>query len=97
MHVRLCLKQQWNMLLMLSVIKTLSNQMAMKILNQAILFMALIMYMLFYLFYIKLFLFHGFSPDTMILDTMILIPKDKSRSISTSSNYKTITLGNHFS
>ena len=36
-----------------------------------------------------LFLRHGFSPgDSMILDTMIPIPKDKKKSLCSSSNYR---------
>ena len=36
------------------------------------------------------FLRHGFSPDTMILGTMIPIPKDKKKSLCNSSNYRAI-------
>ena len=39
-----------------------------------------------------LFLCHGFSPDSMILGTMIPIPKDKKKSLCSSSNYKAIAL-----
>ena len=33
---------------------------------------------------------HGFSPDSMILGTMITIPKDKKKSLCNSSNYRAI-------
>ena len=39
-----------------------------------------------------LFLRHGFSPDSMILGTMIPIPKDKKKSLCSSSNYRAIAL-----
>ena len=38
------------------------------------------------------FLVHGFSPDSMILGTMIPIPKDQKKSLRKSSNYSSITL-----
>ena len=38
------------------------------------------------------FLCHGFSPDSMILGTMIPIPKDKKKSLCSSSNYRAIAL-----
>ena len=44
-----------------------------------------------------LFLRHGFSPDSMILGTMIPIPKDKKKSLCSSSNYKAIALSSIFS
>ena len=44
-----------------------------------------------------LFLRHGFSPDSMILSTMIPIPKDKKKSLCSSSNYRAIALSNIFS
>ena len=39
-----------------------------------------------------LFLSHGFTPDLMILGTMIPIPKDKNISFASSSNYRAIAL-----
>ena len=44
-----------------------------------------------------LFLRHGFSPDSMILGTMIPIPKDKKKSVCSSSNYRAIALSSIFS
>ena len=44
-----------------------------------------------------LFLRHGFSPDSMILETMIPIPKDKKKSLCSSSNFKVIALSSIFS
>ena len=44
-----------------------------------------------------LFLRHGFSPDSMILGTMISIPKDKKKSLCSSSNYRAIALSSIFS
>ena len=44
-----------------------------------------------------LFLRHGFSPDSMILGTMIPIPKDKKKSLCSSSNYRAIALSSIFS
>ena len=38
------------------------------------------------------FLVHGFSPDSMILGTMIPIPKDKKKSLCNSSNNRAIAL-----
>ena len=35
-----------------------------------------------------LFIRHGFSPNSMILGTMIPIPKDKKKSLCNSSNYR---------
>ena len=43
-----------------------------------------------------LFLRHGFSPDSMILGTMIPIRKDKKKSLCSSSNYRAIALSNIF-
>ena len=43
------------------------------------------------------FLLHGYSPDSMILGTMIPIPKDKRTSLCDSSNYRVIALSNMFS
>ena len=37
-----------------------------------------------------LFLRHGFSPNSMILGTMIPIPKDKKKSLCSASNYRAI-------
>ena len=37
-----------------------------------------------------LFLCHGFNPDSMILGTMIPVPKDKKKSLCSSSNYRAI-------
>ena len=45
----------------------------------------------------SLFLSHGFSPDSMILGTMIPIPKNKKKSLSHSSNYRAIALSSIFS
>ena len=39
-----------------------------------------------------LFLSHGFTPDSLILDRMIPIPKDKKKSFCNSSNYRAIAL-----
>ena len=39
-----------------------------------------------------LFLSHGFTPDSLILGTMIPIPKDKKKSFYSSSNYRAIGL-----
>ena len=39
-----------------------------------------------------LFLCHGFSPDSMILGTIIPISKDKKKSLCSSSNYRAIAL-----
>ena len=39
-----------------------------------------------------LFLCHGFSPDSMIVGTMIPIPKNKKKSLCSLSNYKAIAL-----
>ena len=44
-----------------------------------------------------LFVRHGFSPDSMILGTMIPIPKDKKKSLCKSINYTTIALSSSFS
>ena len=44
-----------------------------------------------------LFLRHGFSPDSIIFGTMILIPKDKKKSLCNSSNYRAIVLSSIFS
>ena len=44
-----------------------------------------------------LFLRHGFSPDSMILGTIIPIPKDKKKSLCSSSNYRAIALSSTFS
>ena len=44
-----------------------------------------------------LFLSHGFSPESMIIGTMIPIPKDKKKSLSNSSNYRAIALSSIFS
>ena len=35
---------------------------------------------------------HGFSPNSMILGTMIPIPKDKKKSLCNSGNYRAIAL-----
>ena len=40
---------------------------------------------------------HGFSPNSMILGTMIPIPKDKKKSLCTSGNYRAIALSSIFS
>ena len=55
-----------------------------------ILFMVIDNYMCCYPFYLLCFLRHGFSPDSMILGTMIPIPKDKKKSLCSSSNYRAI-------
>ena len=39
-----------------------------------------------------LFLSHGFTPDSLILCTMISIPKDMKKYYFSSSNYRAITL-----
>ena len=39
-----------------------------------------------------LFLSHGFTPDSLILGTMIPIPKNKNKSYCSSSNYRAIAL-----
>ena len=39
-----------------------------------------------------LFLSHGVTPDSLILGTMIPIPKDKKKSFCSSSNYRAIAL-----
>ena len=39
-----------------------------------------------------LFLSHGFTPDSLILGTMISIPKDKKKYFCSSSNYRAIAL-----
>ena len=44
-----------------------------------------------------LFLRHGFSPNSMILGTMIPIPKDKKKSLCSASNYRAIALSSIFS
>ena len=44
-----------------------------------------------------LFLRHGFSPNSMILGTMIPILKDKKKSLCKSSNYRAIALSSIFS
>ena len=43
-----------------------------------------------------LFLRHGFSPNSMILGTMISIPKDKKKSLRSASNYRAIALSSIF-
>ena len=45
----------------------------------------------------KLLLRHGFSPNSMILGTMIPIPKDKKKSLCSASNYRAIALSSIFS
>ena len=42
-------------------------------------------------------LFHEFSPNSMILGTMIPIPKDRKKSLRNSGNYRAIALGSIFS
>ena len=44
-----------------------------------------------------LFLRHGFSPNSMILDTMLPICKDKKKSLCFASNYRAIALSSIFS
>ena len=39
-----------------------------------------------------LFVSHGFTPDSLILGTIIHIPKDKKKSFCSSSNYRAIAL-----
>ena len=43
-----------------------------------------------------LFLSHGFSPDSMIMGTMIPIPKNRKQSLCNSSNYRAIALSSIF-
>ena len=38
-------------------------------------------------------LLRGFSPDSMLVGTMIPIPKDKRQLVCTSDNFRAITLG----
>ena len=38
-------------------------------------------------------LVHGFSPDSLLVGTMVPIPKDKRQLVCTSDNFRTITLG----
>ena len=38
-------------------------------------------------------LVHGFSPDSMLVGTMVPIPKDKRHLVCTSDNFRAITLG----
>ena len=38
-------------------------------------------------------LVHGFSPDSMLVGTMVPIPKDKRQLVCTSDNFRAITLG----
>ena len=45
----------------------------------------------------RLFLRHGFSRNSMILGTMIPIPKDKKKSLCSASNYREIALSSIFS
>ena len=40
---------------------------------------------------------HGFGPNSMILRTMILIPKEKKKSLRNSGNYRAIALSSIFS
>ena len=40
---------------------------------------------------------HGFSPNSMILGTMIPIPKNKKKSLCSASNYRAIALSSIFS
>ena len=40
---------------------------------------------------------HGFSPNSMILGTMIPIPKDKKKSLCNSGNYRANALSSIFS
>ena len=61
-----------------------------------ILFMVIDNYVLLSILF-SLFLRHGFSPDSMILGTMIPMPKDKKKSLCSSSNYRTIALSSIFS
>ena len=44
-----------------------------------------------------LFLRHGFSHNSMILSTMIPIPKDRKKSLCSASNYRAIALSSIFS
>ena len=45
----------------------------------------------------KIFLKHDFSPNSMILGTMIPIPTDKKKSLCSASNYRAIALSSIFS
>ena len=42
------------------------------------------------------FLSHGFSPDSIIMGTMIPIPKNRKQSLCNSSNYRAIALSSIF-
>ena len=53
------------------------------------------LYVVLYILY-TLFLSHGFSPDSMIMETMIPIPKNRKQSLCNSSNYRTIALSSNF-
>ena len=66
----------------------------MKVLILIILFMVLINCMPALLF--TSFLLHGYSPNSMILGTMIPIPKDKRTSLCDYSNYRAIALSSMF-
>ena len=48
-------------------------------------------------FYLHYFIRHAFSPNSMILSTMIPIPKDKKKSLCSPGNYRAIALSSIFS
>ena len=71
--------------------------MVQKVYFLTILFMVLIGFYVIFIYVITFMLSHGFSPNSMILGTMIPIPKDKKKSLCNSGNYRTIALSSIFS
>ena len=51
----------------------------------------------FYVILYTLFLSHGFSPDSMIMGTMIPIPKNRKQSLCNYSNYRAIASSSIYS